>query len=342
MYQRGVMNRAITIAGGGLAGLSLGIALRLRGVRVDLHEAGSYPRHRVCGEFISGVRPAVLESLGIADLLATAEVQRTTAWYHGGERIFAAALPVPAQGISRHVLDEAMRLRFQDLGGVLHEHSRQKPEDREGLVWCAGRIPSRGFWIGLKCHVRNLPLTADLEMHLGRNGYAGVAKVAPETVNVCGLFRLDKSLEGAGILQKYMRQGGLSALADRMADAAVDEDSQAAVAGFRLGWQHSNTAMMTLGDACGMTPPFTGNGMSMALESAALAVAPLWRYADGAEKWGSITQKLRGQLRRKFSRRLICAQTMHPFLTWPMGQAFLAAVTRSKLLPFNLCFHALR
>ncbi|MFZ4683237.1 MAG: NAD(P)/FAD-dependent oxidoreductase [Terrimicrobiaceae bacterium] len=336
------MKRAITIAGGGLAGLSLGIALRHRGVPVDLHEAGSYPRHRVCGEFISGVRPAVLESLGIADLLVGAEKQRTTAWFYGGEKIFAAALPVSARGISRHVLDDAMRRRFQELGGALHERSRQQPEDREGLVWCAGRIPARGEWIGLKCHVHNMPLKADLEMHLGRNGYAGLARVGSDTVNVCGLFRLDKTLDGTGLLQKHLRRGGLSSLADRMEAAGVDESSLAAVAGFRLGWQRSRPEMMTLGDACGMIPPFTGNGMSMAFESAALAVTPLLRYATGAEDWKNTGKTLRGQLQRKFSLRLICAQAMHPFLTRPRGQAFLAAVTRSKLLPFNFCFHALR
>ena len=41
--------KTIRIAGGGLAGLSLGIALRLRQVPVVVHEALHYPRHRVCG-----------------------------------------------------------------------------------------------------------------------------------------------------------------------------------------------------------------------------------------------------------------------------------------------------
>ena len=49
------LKHPISIAGGGLAGLSLGIALQSRGVSVTLHEASTYPRHRVCGEFISGV-----------------------------------------------------------------------------------------------------------------------------------------------------------------------------------------------------------------------------------------------------------------------------------------------
>ena len=46
--------KSIAIVGGGLAGLTLGIGLRQRGVPAALWEAGRYPRHRVCGEFICG------------------------------------------------------------------------------------------------------------------------------------------------------------------------------------------------------------------------------------------------------------------------------------------------
>jgi len=42
--------KRVQIVGGGLAGLTLGLRLRQFGVPVDLYEAGSYPRHRVCGE----------------------------------------------------------------------------------------------------------------------------------------------------------------------------------------------------------------------------------------------------------------------------------------------------
>ena len=55
----------ITIVGGGLAGLTLGVALRQRDVPVTLYEAGSYPRHRVCGEFICGRGIDVLHTLGL-------------------------------------------------------------------------------------------------------------------------------------------------------------------------------------------------------------------------------------------------------------------------------------
>ena len=67
--------KEIHIVGGGLAGLSLAIALRTRGIPVTVMEAGTYPRHRVCGEFISGVSAATLDFLQIRDVFADANWQ---------------------------------------------------------------------------------------------------------------------------------------------------------------------------------------------------------------------------------------------------------------------------
>lgn len=75
--------KPITIVGGGLAGLTLGVGLRQRGVPVAIHEAGHYPRHRVCGEFISGRGQATLARLGLRELFdqAGAVSARTTAFF---------------------------------------------------------------------------------------------------------------------------------------------------------------------------------------------------------------------------------------------------------------------
>ena len=75
--------KEVTIVGGGLTGLSLGIALRRARVPVILHEAGQYPRHRVCGEFINGVGEETLARLGIADLFSG--VLRHEEWRSGKE-----------------------------------------------------------------------------------------------------------------------------------------------------------------------------------------------------------------------------------------------------------------
>jgi menaquinone-9 beta-reductase len=339
------MERMITINGGGLAGLSLGIALRSRGLPVTLHEAGSYPRHRVCGEFISGVREDTLSDLGIADLFTDAQVHRTVSWFHDERPVFTGPLPEPALGISRHALDERLSRRFQRLGGVLCENSRQKPVPAEGSVWCAGRIPIKaGSWIGLKCHVENLPLASDLEMHLATNGYVGLSRIEGDRVNLCGLFRLDPARSGRGLetLAQYLRAGGLNTLWEKIKAARPLEDSFLGVAGFRLGWVPPREGFLALGDAVGMIPPFTGNGMSMAFESARESIEPLLQWHRGNTSWSATVQTVTESLKSRFRLRMLAARFMHPFLTARRGQGFLAAVSRSGLLPFELCFRVLR
>src|SRR3954469_12996095 len=75
----------VEIIGGGLAGLSLGLALRRQGVPVVLHEAGDYPRHRVCGEFITGLADATIDRLGLRPALADALRHHEVAWTIGNE-----------------------------------------------------------------------------------------------------------------------------------------------------------------------------------------------------------------------------------------------------------------
>ena len=102
-----VLNREITIAGGGLTGLALASALRLREVPVTVLEAGNYPRHRVCGEFISGVSRETLTALGIAGLFEDARHHHTLAWHECGRLIHHDQFAEPALGISRWALDAA-------------------------------------------------------------------------------------------------------------------------------------------------------------------------------------------------------------------------------------------
>ena len=113
-------------------------------------------------------------------------------------------------------------------------------------------------------------------------------KWSKRRVNVCGLFRLEPSLSGKGIetLGRYLSAGGLDVLAERIFAARVDAESFLGVAGFRLGWQESRDGIAALGDAWGMIPPFTGNGMSMAFESAEIAADPLHAWHNGTENMG--------------------------------------------------------
>jgi flavin-dependent dehydrogenase len=338
--------KRITIAGGGLAGLSLGIALRRRGVPVELHEAGSYPRHRVCGEFISGVDGETLVELGIDDHLRDAQRLESSAWFRGGKQIFDVAMPAPAMGISRRCLDSRLSDAFEELGGVLHQRSRLKPSSDDGEVWTAGRrLHKAGKWLGLKLHVRGREPAADLEMHLGSHGYVGLARVEGGATNVCGLFRRREvtGRKGPDLLFAYLEANGLGALRQSLCAAEVDEASFLGVGNFQLGRQgRRRDGGCAIGDADRMIPPFTGNGMSMAFESALAAVEPIFDYASGGLTWSDAIVSIDRQLDSRFRRRLFAARALHPVLLSRGGGALLALAARGGLLPFKTFYRLLR
>src|SRR5208282_5573694 len=98
--------KPITIIGGGLAGLTLGIGLRHHGVPATIHEAGRYPRHRVCGEFISGRGLVTLGRLGLRELVREAGAVRaqTAAFFSATRSTAPRPLPAPALCLSRFTL----------------------------------------------------------------------------------------------------------------------------------------------------------------------------------------------------------------------------------------------
>lgn len=329
--------RPITIAGGGLAGLSLGIALRDRGVQVTLHEAGSYPRHRVCGEFLSGVTDETLTRLGIAGDLEGAVPLKSSCWRNDSRQL--GEIGVSGRGISRRQLDDRMQKRFTAMGGTLVTKSRVQPG--EGVVWAAGRVRQSSPWIGLKCHVKGLELTHDLEMHVGTSGYAGITQIEGGSVNLCGLFHTGMATgKGVDLLLGCLRAGGLHTLAKRVGDASPDQESFCGVAGFRFG--RGDSASFSIGDASLMIPPFTGNGMSMALEAADLAIQPAMDYAQGKISWSEASARSTAAQQAHFRRRMTLSSWIHPVMTSRVGLRVLEMTASARLLPYGILYRLLR
>lgn len=112
--------KPITIIGGGLAGLTLGIGLRQSDIPVIIQEAGDYPRHRVCGEFISGGGQAVLERLGLLTPFqkAGAVYARTAMFICGAAQSPVRKPAAPALCLSRHKMDALLANTFHQLGEI--------------------------------------------------------------------------------------------------------------------------------------------------------------------------------------------------------------------------------
>ncbi len=339
--------KSITIIGGGLAGLSLGIALRRHGVPVTVREAGRYPRHRVCGEFICGVPEATLERLGVAELLGGSALNRSTSWHRGNRRIFRADLPIPARGISRYRLDNRLAQRLEATGGILRTADRAGGDTfySEGTVTATGRGKGRSDWMALKIHLRDFRgLLEDLEMHLGDGAYVGVSRIEEGLVNLCGLFRRLPGLRATReeLLFRYIEASGLPLLAERGRAAVTLPESFAASSGFDFprGY-HVDTSRLCIGDAAGMIPPFTGNGMSLALENAEIALAPVLAYARGQTDWTTACSHSSHAARRRFHSRLRTANQVHGFLTDKKRRDLALALASIRLLPFRTLFRLL-
>jgi flavin-dependent dehydrogenase len=304
--------KPIGIIGGGLAGLTLGVALRQRGAPVTIYEAGRYPRHRVCGEFVSGRGRGVLARLGLEEKFFAAGAREA-----GSAAFFAAraggrvtALPERALCLSRHVMDALLAGEFRRLGGTLHENHRWREPMGEGLVRATGRrteASAQGWrWFGLKAHTRAVRLEADLEVHLAPQGYVGLCQLGGGLVNVCGLFRSRAAVPDLAQSWRIWLTGGPdSRLSRRLAGAEFLEETFCSVGGLGLRPQSAAShPECCLGDAITMIAPLTGNGMSMAFESAELAVAPLTSYSFGKTNWAAAAGEIARGCDRAFARRL--------------------------------------
>jgi menaquinone-9 beta-reductase len=325
--------KPITIIGGGLAGLTLGIALRERDVPVSIIEAGRYPRHRVCGEFISGSGAEVVQAMDLVQPLRAESV----AFFSGARNAGYHRLPVPALCVSRFVLDAALAKMFREMGGELREGERWHGCNHPGgVVLANGRRPSAvedGFrWFGLKVHARKISLDADLEMHLSENSYVGLCRLPDDEVNVCGLFRRAVSGDAHGKSLDWLRGEPGSQLFERLTGADFVDDSFCAVAGLNLSPQPIDVRECRIGDALTMIPPITGNGMSMAFESAQLATAPLSGYARGENSWEEATAEIARSSKTTFARRLNWAIRLHRVMFSEAGATALRWMFRATPL----------
>ncbi len=132
----------IVIVGAGPAGSSLAIRLANRGFRVTLIEKERFPRHKLCGEFVS---PECLEhfsELGVLDAMLAVggdRIRRTSFFSLSGKSVSVSSDwfgdAAGALSISRAVMDDLLLKRAREAGVEVLEGTQVT-----GIEFEAGRI----------------------------------------------------------------------------------------------------------------------------------------------------------------------------------------------------------
>jgi flavin-dependent dehydrogenase len=310
----------VEVIGGGPAGSAAALAALAEGSAVRLYEKARFPRHKVCGEFLSPEIEPLLDALGLlSQFRAAGPVRITRAVLHlrGREKHFR--LPEPAFSLSRAALDGLLLGEALRRGAQL-SHERRKPAAGAGaaLVVAHGRAAPRrpgSRLFGFKAHFAAPDPRAfeeAVELYFFAGGYAGLSPVEHGTVNVCGLAP-EESLRGAGF-----RPEGLlpAALLARL--AALERRFDWLLTGplvFRNEFQSRADAYLA-GDALGFVDPFTGSGILAALATG--------RPAGQAASRGLAFEEHHAQCRRTLRRQYRVASALRGML----GSGFTESLAR--------------
>ena len=225
------MKTDFLIIGGGAAGLSAANALAEKGAEVALLEEGSYPAHKICGEFLSPELLPVLENWGIE---SAASVKALKAVLPSRECSFE--LPVKAGSLSRYILEESLVKRAAKYGAQIKPKTHVEKIDipksegqpyvvtlASGEEWVApivlistgrlvgkitGQKPPKFCYIGAKTHFEGIDCRDELVMHLMPGAYFGMVSIGPSRVNVAGLIacKLDEGKHPKDALAAFLER----------------------------------------------------------------------------------------------------------------------------------------
>lgn len=222
--------RDVVVVGAGPAGSAAATALAQRGWDVLLLERDHFPRHKVCGEFLSPEAQETLRMLrlhsAVAALTPVALTHATVTTQRG--QTTRMSLPGPAWGVSRFAMDEALATAACEHGVdlwsgilvkefttvdneyVIHLQTRSTTEQTprysqvksRALIIACGRhsasaLPphptphNRPLAVGIKCHYVDVVMPAQVELFFFPGGYAGINPIEDGRVNLCLLLSYD-------------------------------------------------------------------------------------------------------------------------------------------------------
>lgn len=290
--------KEVLIVGGGLAGLIAAIHLSKIGIHVVLIEKNEFPKHKVCGEYISNEVLNYLCWLGIniEELKPTHITKIQFSNFNG--KIIHAKLPLGGFGISRYALDHFLynkavangcKIILDTVDDIVFFENQFTVSTSKGtlfkseiVIGAFGKrsiidqklnrdfIHKKNNWLAVKAHYSGVFENDLVGLHNFIGGYCGVSKVENNKINVCYLadyktFKKYKNIED--YQQEVVFKNPNLKLIFENSNLFFDKPLAISQISFEQKQTVENHILM-IGDTAGLIHPLCGNGMAMAIHSA--------------------------------------------------------------------------
>jgi len=205
----------VVIMGGGLAGLTSAIHLSKFGHKVILIEKNEFPKHKVCGEYISNEVLPYFQWLGLEiSSLNPSQISKIE-FSTGSGKTISGELPLGGFGISRYSLDYYLSQKAIEYGCQIIQDTvtdiwfaadelsistlnNLEIKSKIALGACGKRsnldqkmnrkfIQKKSPWLAVKAHYSGVFPNDLVGLHNFKGCYFGVSKVEKNIINICHL-----------------------------------------------------------------------------------------------------------------------------------------------------------
>lgn len=303
--------KQVIVVGGGLAGLTSALHLSQVGVGVSLIEKHDYPRHKVCGEYLSNEVLPYLKGLGLDPFELGAKTIDHFELSSVKGKAIRAKLPLGGFSLSRYTLDHELLKRAQLLGvelikdtvtDIKFENDRFLVKLKDNgikestfVIGAFGKrsnldqklqrkfLNSKAPYLAVKAHYSGDYPENLVGLYHFYGGYCGVSNVEHNTLNICYITEYSefKKFRNIEDFQKQVLSKN-KILKSIFNDAKMDFEKPLTISQISFDSKPLiDNHVIMCGDSAGMIHPLCGNGMSMAIQGAKLASELIEQYFEG-------------------------------------------------------------
>ena len=362
------MTYDLAVIGGGPAGCAAAIRSARTGASVILLERGNFPRHKVCGEFVSAESLELLGELLVPEyrqlVSDSPRISRGRIFADGRE--VAAEINPAAASITRFEMDSALwNSCIQNGNSVdIRENCTVQTVTRAEVftikttneeLQCKAVINATGRWsnltgpatrsrltkqrwIGVKAHFSEPDAPLSVDLYFFNGGYCGIQPIASADngggtrINACAMVRADVATTLAEVLRCH------PALLERSRHWQPMTEPVATSPLVFHPPEPMQAGMLQVGDAATFVDPFIGDGISLALRSGSLAAECLAPFFRGECSLPQATAQYCELYDRRLARVFRNSSKLRNLLHWPKAvrKPALMFLSRSPFLARQL------